>query len=86
MHEVSMRKCTRITCFVEWVGVEESELPTYEGLPNLAYFWTEFEEKVTEHQCMSAQDFMLKVTPARWWVTHKESISKWPQCRQLMEL
>ena len=37
-HEVSMRKCRRITCFVQWVGIEESELPTYEGLPNRVSF------------------------------------------------
>ena len=29
---------------------------------------------------------MLKATPARWWGTHKESISKWSQCRKLMEI
>ena len=29
MHEVSMRRCTRITQYVCQVGVEGSELPTY---------------------------------------------------------
>ena len=23
---------------------------------------------------------------ARWWGTHKQSISEWPQCRRLMEI
>ena len=49
MHEVSMRKCARITRFVRWVGTEASEIPTYEVLPNLQYFLIEFEEKVVEH-------------------------------------
>ena len=38
MHEVSVRRCTRITQFVQWVGTEESKLPTYKGLPNLVSF------------------------------------------------
>ena len=86
MHEVSMRKCARITQFVRWVGIEVSEIPTYEGLPNLAYFLTEFEEKVIEHQCFSALDFVLKATHTKLWVEHKESILEWPQCRTLLEI
>ena len=71
MHEVSMRKCARITRFVRWVGVEASDPPTYEGLSNLASFLIEFEVKVTESQRLSALDFVLKATPAKWWGTHK---------------
>ena len=37
-HEVFMRICARITIFVQRVGDEEIELPTYEGFLNLAYF------------------------------------------------
>ena len=81
-----MRRCTRIARFVRRVGIEVSDLPTYKGLPNLASFLTKFEEKVTKHQCLSALNFALKATPATWWVTHKESISKWEQCRILMEI
>ena len=47
MHEVSMRKCARTTRSVQQVRLDASEIPTYEGLPNLAYFLKEFEEKVT---------------------------------------
>ena len=47
LHEVSMHRCARITRVVRWVGAEASTLPTYEGLPNLASFLEEFEEKVT---------------------------------------
>ena len=35
---------------------------------------------------MSALDYVLKATPAKWWGKHKQSISKWPQCRRLMEI
>ena len=65
MHEVSMRRCARITQFVQWVVVEASELPTYEGLPNLASFLAESEEKVTKSYQLSSLDFVLKYTPAR---------------------
>ena len=71
---------------MSWKGAKASALPTYEGLPKLASFLDEFEEKVTESQRLSALDYVLKATPARWWGTHKQSISKWRQCRRLMEI
>ena len=61
-------------------------LPTYESLPNLASFLVEFEEKVTKSQQLSAFDYVLKAMPTKWWGTHKQSISEWPQCRILMEI
>ena len=57
---------------------ELRELPTYEGLPNLVTFLTEFEGIVTELQRFSALDHVLKATPARWWGAHKQSITYWP--------
>ena len=48
MCEVSIRRCARITQSVRRVGAEESELPTYEGLPNLAPFLKKFEAKFTK--------------------------------------
>ena len=48
MHEVSMRMCTRVTGSMRRVGTEVSEIPTYEYLPKIAYFLTEFEERITE--------------------------------------
>ena len=72
--------------FVRWVGAEANDLPIYEGLPNLAYFYTYFEVKVMESQHLSTLNFVLKATPARWWGTHKESISEWKQCRILMKI
>ena len=47
MHEVSMRRCARITRSVRKVGAEASELPTYEFFPNLESFLEEFEAKFT---------------------------------------
>ena len=60
---------------MQWVSIELCDLPTYEELPILEYFLTEFEEEVTEPQFLLALEFSLKVAPARWWVTHKHSIS-----------
>ena len=70
-----MRICKTITQSVGGVGIEVSDLPTYEGLPNLAYFLVEFEAKFNESQRLSTLEFVLKATPARWWGTHKHSIS-----------
>ena len=56
LHEVSMRRCARVTRVVQKVGIETSTLPTYEGLPNLASFLEEFEEKVIESQRLTALD------------------------------
>ena len=43
LHEVSMRRYAIVTRFVRRVENELHELPTYEGLPNLAAFLNEFE-------------------------------------------
>jgi hypothetical protein len=29
---------------------------------------------------------MLKVTPTRWWVVHKDGIRDWQQCRRLLQV
>ena len=63
LHEVSMRRCARITKYVQRVGTQSRPLPTYEGLPNLETFLTEFKELVTNLQRLSALEFMLKATP-----------------------
>ena len=73
LHEVSMHRCARVTRVVRRVGAKANALPTFEGLPNIASFLEEFEEKITESQ-------------RRWWGTHNQSISEWPQCRRLMEI
>ena len=71
MHKVSMRKFPRIIRSMRQVGVDTSDLPTYEGVPNLACFQSEFEAKVAESQRLSSLDFALKATSAKWWGTHK---------------
>ena len=71
---------------MKWLGDEANNIPTYEGFPRLAYFITKFEAKFIESQQLSSLEFVLKATPARWWGTHKQSISEWPQCRRLMEI
>ena len=62
------------------------ELLTYEGLPNLETFFSEFKGIVTEPHRLTALDYVLKAMPTKWWGTHKKSISEWPQCRILMEV
>ena len=52
------------------------ELPTYEGLPKLVTFLSEFEILVIEPQCLSVLDYVLKAMPFRWWGTHKKYISE----------
>ena len=59
---------------MRWVGIKVSDIPTYEGLPNLAYFLTKIEERVTEPQRLLGLDFSLKAITARWWVAHKQPI------------
>ena len=87
LHEVSMRLSARNTKSVRQVGIEVCDIPTtYDRFINLESFLTEFEEKVIETHRLSALDFALKSTPCRWWVTHKQSILEWPQCRILMEV
>ena len=86
LHEVSMRRCARLTRSVRWVENELREIPTFEGLTDLVTFLNEFEEPFIELQRLSALDHSLKVTPARWWVAHKNSITDGPQCRRLMEV
>ena len=48
LHEVSIRRCTRITRYVRQVENEVRDFPTYEILPNLATFLTEFEGLIIE--------------------------------------
>ena len=57
------------------VGIEVSDIPTYEGSPNLAYFLTKIEERVIEPQRLLGLYFSLKATTARWWV-HINNLSQ----------
>ena len=71
LHEVSMQRCTKITKYMRWVGIEVCDIPNYEGFPKLESFLTKFEEKVTKTQLLLALDFALQDTLIRWWVAHK---------------
>jgi hypothetical protein len=41
--------------------------------------------QVPEQQRLLELYVVLKATPARWWVAHKEEIEDWKQCRSLMQ-
>ena len=71
-----MRTCTRVTSLMRRVENQSRELPTYEGFPNIVTFLSEFEWMVIEPRSFFALDYVLKATPARWWGTHKQSISE----------
>ena len=69
---------------VRHVSTEIVELPVYEGISELYAFLMEFEEKVSKPQQLLALEEALKATPARWWETHKNTITGWAQRRRLM--
>jgi hypothetical protein len=84
MYEVSIRRCSRLTKEVCWIGTTVSNLPTFDGLNHLEAFLLEFEEIVPMQQILLAVDEALKETLARWWGTHKNNITDWVQCHTLM--
>ena len=57
-----MRRCARITKYVQRVGTQSQPLPTYEGIPNLEMFLTKLEELVTDSQQLSMLEFAVKAT------------------------
>jgi hypothetical protein len=67
MYEVSMQRCVRLTREVHWIGIEVSNLPTFDGLSHLETFLLEFEEIVPVQHRFLALDEALKATPTRWW-------------------
>jgi transposase-like protein len=73
-----------LTKVVRWIGIEVSNLPTFDGLNHLGTFIVEFERNVPVQKRMLALDKALKETLARWWGTHKKNIVEWVQCRTLL--
>ena len=69
---------------VRWIGIEVSNLPTFDGLNNLETFLFEFEGIVIVQQRLLALDESLKETPDSSWETHKKNIAEWVQCHTLM--
>jgi hypothetical protein len=86
LHEVSTRKCARITHALRWIGTEIVEPPRYDGLTDVVYFIREFELQISNQQILLALDVVLKETPARWWVAHKDGIRDWQQCKRLLQV
>jgi hypothetical protein len=72
---------TKVVC---WIGIEVSNIPTFDGLNHLETFIAEFEEIFPVQHRMLTLDEALKETLARWWETHKKNIVEWVQCRTLM--
>jgi hypothetical protein len=83
LHEVSTRRCARIDRAVRWLGTKIKEPPSFQGLNDLETFLTQYEDAVLENQRLLALDLAFKATPARWWGTHKETITDWYQCKRL---
>ena len=63
MYEVSTWRCARLNKEVCWIGIEVSNLPTFDGLNHLEKFLVEFEKTVPVQQRLLALDEALKATP-----------------------
>jgi len=66
LHEVSTRRCARVTRKIRWVGTEVRQFPTFTEEENLEKFLTEFELEVLDCQQLLVLDIELRDTPARW--------------------
>jgi hypothetical protein len=64
LHEVSTRRCARVTSTVRWVGTEVRQFPTFTEEDNLEKFLTYFESKVLDSQRLLVLDISLRDTPA----------------------
>lgn len=86
LHEISTRRCARITKSLHWIGTKICELPHFDGLTNVTTFFMEFETVIVEQHRLLALDVALKATPTRWWVTHNQHIQDWSQRKRLMHI
>jgi hypothetical protein len=75
-----------LTKEVRWIGIEVSNIPTFDGLNHLETFLAEFERIVPVQQRMLALDEALKETPTRWWGTHNKNITEWVKCCTLLTI
>jgi hypothetical protein len=78
--------CSYYPCTLHWIGAEVCDPPKYDGLTDVDIFVREFELQIPYQQRLLALDIALKVTPARWWVAHKDRIDNWKQCRRLLQV
>jgi hypothetical protein len=74
LHEVSTRRCARVTHVVRWVVTEVRQFPTFTEEYNLENFMKKFESEILESQILSMLDIALRDTPTRWWGAHKKVI------------
>jgi hypothetical protein len=72
LHEVSTRKCTKVTCEVRWVGIEVRKFPIFIEEKHLEKFLIDFESEVLDSQRLLVLDIALRDTPAGWCGAHKE--------------
>lgn len=77
LHEVSTRRCARITKALCWIGMEIYELPMFDEEGNVETFIMKYEEIVVETQRLLALDVALRAALARWWTMHKLTINSW---------
>jgi hypothetical protein len=59
---------------LRWIGKEICDHPRYDGFTKIILFVKEFESRLPEQQRILELDVVLKATPARWWVAHKEGM------------
>jgi hypothetical protein len=64
--------------------MELCDPPKYDGLNDIRYFVKAFDFQIPKQKRLLALDFVLKDTLAKWWVSHKEAIEDWKQCKSLM--
>jgi hypothetical protein len=74
MHEVPTRRCASKTSSLHWIGIKICGPHKYDGLNYISFFVKEFELQVLEKQSILALYVFLKVTPAKWWVAHREGM------------
>jgi hypothetical protein len=60
LHEVSNRRCARITHTVRWVGIEVRHFPIFTEEENLENFLREFESEVLDSQTLLVLDIPLR--------------------------
>lgn len=66
LHELSTRRCARISKSVHYMTSEVCNMPYYDGLSDVNIFLDEYVEHVPKSKRLLALDIALKATPARW--------------------
>jgi hypothetical protein len=79
-YENFSRHCAQLSSSkMDWNEI--GNCPTYDGTSDLCSFLVDMEEKVVAEQRVSTLDIALKSSPARWWDTHKETLSSWDEVK-----